>query len=155
MTVDAARIRAWWWHCQGLDGALSGQPPDDVLAATGWARSVGGAGPYLTLFARAGTSRNAADASAAALSIHELPSARGCTYVVPAQDFSLALKAAHGFSEGDMKTARKLGVTDAEIDRLCDAVLAALKSEALEPDRIREACAARSAISAPRATKRG
>lgn len=101
------------------------------------------------------TSRNAADASAAALSIHELPSARGCTYVVPAQDFSLALKAAHGFSDGDMKTARKLGVTDAEIDRLCDAVLAALKGEALEPDRIREACAARSAISAPRATKRG
>jgi hypothetical protein len=50
-------IRAWWWHRQGLDGRLDGAAPADVLHQTGWARSVGGANPYLTLFARAGTSR--------------------------------------------------------------------------------------------------
>ncbi len=82
-----ARLRAWWWHRQGLDGRLDGAPPAEVLERTGWARSVGGAGPYLTLFARAGTSREAADTAVAALQIHELPAARGCTYVRPRLGF--------------------------------------------------------------------
>ena len=45
---------AWWWHRQGLD--KTGGSPAQVLATTGWARSVGGANPYLSLFARAGGS---------------------------------------------------------------------------------------------------
>ena len=89
--MNEAKLRAWWWHRQGLDGSLRGAAPAAVLERSGWARSVGGVGPYLTLFARAGTSREAADAAVAALEIHELPSARGCTYVVPASDFALAL----------------------------------------------------------------
>src|SRR5690348_9682504 len=103
------KLRAWWSHRQALDGRLAGAPPERVLAETGWARSVGGVGPYLTLFARAGTSREAADSAVSELRIHELPAARGCTYVLPAEDFALALKAGGGF-EGDMKTALKLGV---------------------------------------------
>ena len=62
-----------------------------MLERSGWSRSVGGCGPYLTLFARAGLSRADADAAVAKLQIHELPSARGCTYVVPSSDFALAL----------------------------------------------------------------
>ena len=50
--VFAARRRAWWAHRQGLDGSLAGASPESVLARSGWARSVAGAGPYLTLFAR-------------------------------------------------------------------------------------------------------
>ena len=50
-------LRAWAWHKQGLDGTLQGADAADVLTTAGWARSVGGANPYLTLFARAGTSR--------------------------------------------------------------------------------------------------
>jgi hypothetical protein len=73
------KVRAWWAHRQGLDGRLAGKPQADVLEQTGWARSVGGVGPYLTLFARAGTSREAADKAVAKLDIHELPAARGCT----------------------------------------------------------------------------
>jgi hypothetical protein len=38
-----------------------------------------------------------------------------------------------------MKTAAKLGVTEKEIDRLCDAVLKALAKGPLDPDGIREA----------------
>ena len=38
-----------------------------------------------------------------------------------------------------MKTAAKLGVTDKEIDKLCDAVLDALGKEPLDPEAIREA----------------
>jgi hypothetical protein len=50
-------LRAWAWHRQGLDGTLQGRTPQEVLATAGWARSVGGANPYLTLFARAGIRR--------------------------------------------------------------------------------------------------
>src|SRR5450631_199515 len=92
------KLRAWWSHRQGLDGSQAGAAPAEVLERTGWARSVGGVGPYLTLFARAGTSRESADQAVASLRIHELPAARGCTYVVPASEFALALKAGRSFA---------------------------------------------------------
>src|SRR5436305_193579 len=136
--MDEAKLRAWWSHRQGLDGRLAGQPPATVLAQTGWARSVGGSGPYLSLFARAGSPREAVDAAIARLEIHELPSARGCTYVLPTSDFALGLKAGHTFSGGDMQVARKLGVTDAEIDKLCSAVVKALAKGPLDPEQLRE-----------------
>ena len=95
------KLRAWWSHRQGLDGSLRDKAPADVLSQAGWARSVGGVGPYLTLFSRAGTSRETADAAVAALQIHELPSARGCTYVLPSKDFALGLKVGEAFGDGD------------------------------------------------------
>ncbi len=137
--ADEAKLRAWWAHCQGLDGSCDGRPPAYILEQTGWARSVGGAAPYLTLFSRGKTSRTAVDAAVAGLEIHELPSARGCTYVVPASDFALALKVGQGFGhEADMKVARKLGVNDAEVDRLCDAVVKALEKDPLAPEELRD-----------------
>ena len=63
--MQPATPRAWWWYRQGLDGSLQGADPATVLARTGWARTVGGANPYLTLFARAGTGRAAVDAAQA------------------------------------------------------------------------------------------
>jgi hypothetical protein len=137
--MDEAKLRAWWWQRQGLDGSLHGASPAAVLERSGWARSVGGVGPYLTLFARAGTSRAAADAAVAALEIHELPSARGCTYVVPASDFALALTVGRAFGGAEMKTAAKLGVAEAEVEALCQAVLGALSDGPLAPDGLREA----------------
>jgi Winged helix DNA-binding domain len=134
------KLRAWWFHVQGLDGSLAGCSPAEVLARTGWARSVGGSGPYLGLYARCGAGRPAIDRAVEALAIHELPAARGCTYVVPAADFALALKLGQTFGpEVDMKVARKLGVTDAEIDRLCLAVKDALRGGPLDPDGLRAA----------------
>jgi hypothetical protein len=137
--MDPAKLRAWWAHRQGLDGSLRGASPAAVLERAGWARSVGGVGPYLSLFARAGIGRKAADAAVAKLTIHELPSARGCTYVVPASDFGLALAVGRDFHEADMRTAAKLGVTEKEIATLCRAVVKALEKEPLDPDGIREA----------------
>lgn len=134
--MDEAKLRAWWSARQGLDGSLKGKSPAAVLSQSGWARSVGGVGPYMTLFARAGNSREAADKAVADLEIHELPSARGCTYVLPAEDFALGLKV--GQNDDDLKVAGKLGVTGKEIDKLCDAVLLALKGGPLDPDGIRE-----------------
>jgi len=133
------KLRAWWSYKQGLDGRFSGASPADVLAQTGWARSVGGVGPYLTLLARSGTSRKAVDGAVSKIEIHELPAARGCTYVVPAAHFALALTAGETFRAAEMKTAYKLGVTDKEVDKLCDAVVKALEKGALDPDQIRAA----------------
>lgn len=135
-----SKLRAWWFHRQGLDGSLRNAKPAEVLARAGWARSVGGVGPYLTLFARARTARVAADAAAAALEIHELPSARGCTYVLPAHDFPLGLKVGEDAAAAPMKVAAKLGVTEKEVTKLEQAVLAALDNgEALDPEAIRDA----------------
>jgi hypothetical protein len=124
--MDATALRAWWWHRQGLDGSLDSADPGAVLARTGWARSVGGANPYLSLFARAGTSRSDADGAAARLEIYELPAARGCTYVVPAVHFGLALQVGKGAAEGELRVLDKLGVSRGEIEKLCAAVLEVL-----------------------------
>ena len=109
--MDPVKLRAWWWHRQGLDGTLAGAGPASILEASGWARSVAGVGPYLTLFSRGGIGRAAADAAVDRLEIHELPSARGCTYVLPASDFALGLKVGGG-EDGEMRVALKLGVTE-------------------------------------------
>jgi len=137
--MDTKKLRAWWWVRQGLDGSLARARPDEVLAKAGWARSVGGVGPYLSLFARAGTTRADVDAAIARLEIHELPSARGCTYVLPASDFAIGLRAAQAFADAPIRQAEKLGVTAKELDTLCEAVLGALGKEPLGPDEIRKA----------------
>ena len=152
--MNDTKLRAWWSHRQGLDGSLAIGKPADVLDRAGWARSVGGVGPYLTLFARAGTSREAADAAVAKLDIHELPTARGCTYVLPATDYALGLTLAAAFGGAEMKVAEKLGVTAKEIDKLCDAVLSALAKEPLDPDGIKQAPGKACGISATRERRR-
>jgi len=133
-----SKLRAWWWTRQGLDGSLDGMKPAEVLTQAGWSRSVGGVGPYLSLFARAGTSREAADSAAAKLEIHELPAARGCTYVVPAADYAVALAVGQSAPDADMKVAAKLGVTEKEIAKLEDVVLKTLDGEPLDPDAIKQ-----------------
>src|SRR6516225_7831198 len=136
---NQAKLLAWWSHRQGLDGRLATRSPADVLSETGWARSVGGTNPYFALFARAGITRETADAAVAALEIYELPSARGCTYVLPASDFALGLTVGQDFGGSEWKLALKLGATESELDKLCDAVLKALARSALDTDELRQA----------------
>jgi hypothetical protein len=150
-----AKLQSWWSHKQGLDGSLTGRTAAQILEATGWARTVGGAGGYLGLFARAGLSRETVDAALAALEIHELPSARGCTYLLPASDFALGLRAAQAFAGGEMKVAAKLGVTEGEVDKLCDAVLSALKTGPLDPDGLKDAVGPAARSLGPEGTKKG
>lgn len=135
--AEMANIGAWWAHRQGLDGSLEGATPAEILERTGWIRSLGGSAPYLTMFSRAGLRRETVDAALARLEIHELPAARACTYVVGASDYALALSAGQPFAGDEMKIARKLGVTDAEIATLRTAVASALKAGALTPDELK------------------
>ncbi|MEZ4449262.1 MAG: crosslink repair DNA glycosylase YcaQ family protein [Nannocystaceae bacterium] len=139
-TIDLPRLRAFWADRQGLLHLDPKRTPAGVLEETGWARSVGGVAPYLTLFARAGIGRARADKAAADLEIYELPSARGCTYVIPRRDFPLALAAASlGGDDPEIKAAKKhLGLTDAELDRLSQGVLRALERGALDPAGLKE-----------------
>ena len=120
-------------------GNDTGKAAAEVLERTGWVRGLGGVGTYLALHARAGLSRESVDSAVAKLQIHELPAARGCTYIVPAGDFALALRAGEPFEGAEMKTALKLGVTEKEIAKLCGAALKALEKAPLDPDGIREA----------------
>ncbi len=152
--TDQSKLRAWYAHRQGLDGSLEGKSPAEVLQRAGWARSVGGVSPYLTLFSRAGISREQADAAAQKLQIYELPSARGCTYVLPASDFALGLAAGQAFA-GEIKTAAKLGVTEKEIDKLCNAVVAALEKGPLDPEGLREATGKAARNLGPEGKKKG
>ncbi|WP_410647305.1 DNA glycosylase AlkZ-like family protein [Amycolatopsis sp. cmx-4-54] len=136
------KLRAWWAHRQGLDGTLRGSSAADVLERTGWMRSVGGSAPYLGLFARAGLDRETVDADVARLAIHELPSARGCTYVLPSADFELGLTVGAAAPAGELAAAEKyLGVTQAEIEQLCVTVVDLLDgaAEPLAPAAIKDA----------------
>jgi DNA glycosylase AlkZ-like len=101
---------------------MRGKPPAQILERCGWSRSVGGAGPYLTLFSRGGASRETTDKAASTLAIHELPT---------------------------------LGVTEKEVDKLCDAVVKALEQGALDPDGIREATGKASRSLGEEGKKRG
>lgn len=155
--MDARRLQGWWFERQGLMNPRTGADPAVVLASTGWARSVGGSNPYLTLFARAGVGSEAAHAAVESLAIHELPSARGCTYVVPAEDYALALTVSQGFGDdAAIATAKKhLGVTDGELDRLCGDVLAALRDRALDPRELKSALGDAVRNLGPEGKKRG
>jgi hypothetical protein len=156
--ADTALLRSWWASRQGLDGSWTGKPPAEILQRSGWARSVGGVGPYLTIWSRGGNTRASIDAAVAECEIHEIPAARGCTYVVPSSDFTLALRAGAGFGyEPEMKTARKLGVTDAEIDKLCQKVVDVLVAakQPLDPEGIRGATGNVSRNLGPEGQKKG
>lgn len=128
-----------------------------MLARSGWMRSIGGAGPYIGIHARSGGGRAVVDAAVAARSIAELPSARGCTYVLPAEHFPIGLKVGQGFGdEAEIAMARKyLGVTDAELVSLEDAVSAALHGRTLDPRALKDAVGDAVRNLGPEGKKRG
>jgi len=155
--VTPERVRAFWAAQQVMGGGAPKATPAQVLARTGWLRSVGGSNPYLTLWDRARVTREAADAAVASLAVHELPSARGCTYVVPAEDFALALHAGRGHGdEASIAQAKKyLGVTDAELDELSERVVDAVARTALDPNAIKEVVGGAVRSLGPEGKKRG
>jgi winged helix DNA-binding protein len=136
---ERAKRRAWWAHRQGLDGTLEPTSEADVLARTGWARSVGGSNPYLTLHARMGADRESVDKAVQALELHELPSARGCTYVLPAAHFALGLQVGRDAGKSELALLDRLGVPRAEIDTLADAVLSVVGAEPMNPADLKAA----------------
>ncbi len=140
-TLTLELLRAWAWHRQGLDGSLAGCGSEQVFERAGWARSIGGANPYLTLFARAGIRREQVDADLKAHRILELPTARGCTYVLGWQDFAWALQLGRDSAEATFKVLGRLGVERGEITLLEEEVVHTLAEAggALDPRQLKEA----------------
>jgi hypothetical protein len=149
------KLRAFWSHKQGLDGSFQGLSATEILSRGGWARSVAGAGPYLTLFARGGWKRDEIDAAVARAEIHELPTARGCTYVLPASDYALGLKLGQPFTEVETKVALKLGVTPPELQKLRLAILKALEDGPLDTEGLRTAVGSAARSLGPEGAKKG
>ncbi|MDQ0209558.1 DNA glycosylase AlkZ-like family protein [Arthrobacter bambusae] len=139
-TLTPELLRAWAWHRQGLDGSLSGKTSEEVLDRAGWARSVGGANPYLTLFARAGIRREQVDRDVAELRIHELPTARGCTYVLGRNDFAWGLQVGRDAAVAPFKVLARLGVERGEITLLEEQVLHTLmeSSDPMDPKQLKD-----------------
>ncbi len=139
-SLTPERLRAWSWHRQGLDGSLAGSTAEQVLARAGWARSVGGANPYLTLFARAGIRRGQVDADVLAHRVLELPTVRGCTYVLGRDDFAWALRLGQEPAEAGFKVVGRLGVERGEIALLEEQVLHTLTEAGtpLDPRRLKD-----------------
>ena len=156
MTKSLRDLRAWWAYKQGLLGSSS-VDANICLAQSGWARSVGGSNPYVGLFAREGISPTVVNKALADQEILELPSARGCTYVLPRSHFGLGLIVGQQFSEtGGEATSRKfLGLTDAELDDLCAGSFDALKSGPLDPNGIKKVLGDRVRSLGPEGKKRG
>ncbi len=133
-----------WWTRQGLD-ARRAVAPAEVARRVGWLRSVGSANPYLAIHARTGAGRAEIEAAVAATELVEVPAARGCTYYVPLEDAALALRlAAMGSCTAEFRMAeRHLGVTDAEVRGLAEAIARALEAGPLDPREISKAVAPR------------
>jgi hypothetical protein len=95
----------------------------------------------VALFSRTGLGRAEIDAAVAVAAICELPSARGCTYVVSSDDFGLALSVARlcGQDAEFRLAERHIGVTLSEIEALEEAVVSAVSGQALDPSEIKEA----------------
>lgn len=139
-TLTPELLRAWAWHRQGLDGSLAGKTSEEVLDHAGWARSVGGANPYLTLFARAGIRREQVDRDVVELRIHELPTARGCTYVLGRNDFAWGLQVGRDAAVAPFKVLARLGVERGEITLLEEQVLHTLmeSSDPMDPKQLKD-----------------
>lgn len=136
--TEFAQRASWWASLQGLTGELSGASPAEVLSRAGWARSVGGVAPYLTFFARSRCGRTAVDAALARQDIHELPAARGCTYVLPQGQYAVGLIVGQGFAGADLRTANRVaGYDEGDAARLDELVVAALAAGPASPAQIK------------------
>ncbi len=141
MEPEAVRLKltSWWAERQGLLRQQD-RTAQETLEAFGWLRSVGGMAPYLSLFVRSGISKAAAEKELAEKGIHELPSARGCVHFLPKRDYRLGLSLASCHrSDSDIGPATKhFGLTQEELERLCQGVLAALEPGPLDPKALKQ-----------------
>lgn len=136
---SAAEMRAWWSHRQGLSSVPDGGSLHSALRQSGWARSVGGSNPYFAGFARTRCSVEQAHLELSDQMVMELPSARGCTYVIPHEDYPLALAIASKAVKNDLGPARRISdITDEEVENLTDALVAVLSATPQSPATLRE-----------------
>ncbi len=140
LTLTLDRARAHWHRKQGL-----AEPPrgslEEVVAATGWPRTLGGVDVYLAVRARVpGLKRQQLDEAVAQSRLQVIPAVRGCIYLVPRADVPLVLRLAE---EQHRKRAdrehEKAGIAPTELADVGEAVLKALRKGPLSTDALRKA----------------
>jgi hypothetical protein len=139
-TFPLNRARAFWLHRQGLATARGGAI-DQVVASTGWLRTLGGVDVYLAARARSpGMRRADLDAAVSAGRLKVSMAVRGCIYLVPAAEVpTLLAEVTEGWRKGAARDLEKVGSSWKVIDRLADAIVGVLGSQALTTDAIRRA----------------
>ncbi|MBS1716370.1 MAG: winged helix DNA-binding domain-containing protein [Armatimonadetes bacterium] len=135
--MDQSRLSAWWFDRLVVKPSQT-KTPGEALAASGWARSVGGANPYLSIFSRNGCPREAIETAYRNLEIHELPSARGCTYQLPSEDFGLGLSAGASFQSEVSIAEKHFGFTANDLDKLCHEALQVINDQPQDPATIKK-----------------
>lgn len=138
--LTQAKLRVHWLRAQGLLAPLGGAI-EDVVAATGWVRTLGGVDVYLAVRARVpGLTRAALDQAASEQRVMVSPSARSCIYLVPRAHAALALRLADDLSR--KRTERDLdrvSVGLPELQRVAEAVVTALAAGPMSTDALRKA----------------
>jgi hypothetical protein len=140
LKLTLEQVRAYWAMRQGLSKPIKGVVAD-VVRASGWLYSSGSTLPYLAIRARMpGCGRSDVDRAVfEEESVVEVPSVRGCTMLVPAEDVSLALMGGRQFSTQYLEKVRKAcNVTDREIRDLSTSVPGLLKDGPLTMEALRE-----------------
>jgi hypothetical protein len=140
LRIDLDRARAHWHRRQGLAEPMKG-PLEEIVAATGWPRTLGGADVYLAIRARApGMRRSDLDEAVAQSRLQVIPAVRGCIYLVPRASVPLLLRIAdEQSSKRSERDLEKVGVPRTEIAAVGEAVVAALKKGPLSTDGLRRA----------------
>lgn len=140
LRIDLDRARAHWHRRHGLGEPVKGKL-EDVVAATGWPRTLGGVDVYLAVRARVpGMSRRDLDEAVEQSRLQVIPAVRGCIYLVPRSLVPLVLRVAE--EQQRKRTDRdleKVGCSEEEVAAVGEAVLAALKKGPLSTDAIRKA----------------
>jgi len=124
-TLSLSAARRHWARALGLHD----QTDDPVEAArrAGWPRTLGGVDAYVALRARGPVAKEAIDAALQDGRIRVSPAARGCIFLVPEDEAALAMAMAEDLSsKRNARDMSKLGVEDAELDAVGEAVLARL-----------------------------
>jgi hypothetical protein len=139
LRVPLTRARAHWWRLQGLASPASA-PIAEVIAKTGWLRTLGGVEVYLAARARKPKcGRAELDAASEALDVQVVPAVRSCIYLLPRVHVPLALRFADALwrkrTERDLERA---GSSWKEVAEVADAVRGAL-DRPLNTDGLRKA----------------
>lgn len=113
--------------------------PVDVVSRIGWLHQSGGAGPYLSIAARApGVQRADIDACVASGALRIVTGVRGCTLLVPERDVALARAAGARAFSGTVQAILQSGEIDARtLDGVVDNVDAMLDFVGVDPPTIR------------------
>lgn len=118
-SLTRAQVRAVRILRQGFPAAAKTNPTE-LLARTGYVRTLGGVDAYLALRARVPSLRRAVvDAAVASGELSVSPAVRGCMYLVPSSEAPLCLQFAGALTKvRDARDRERAGIAEGEIEAL-------------------------------------